>query len=142
MATWTKCVLTMYRLHDSSVWIEFRKGIVSRRTDLLKNDLIANQVYIRPVIIQEILQGIRLDRDFQNVKKSFEDLVVLKWDATEAAISAAQLYRQLRQKGITTRKPNDCLIAAFAMRFNVELCHNDRDFDQIAAHTNLKIWSA
>ncbi|WP_373515451.1 PIN domain-containing protein [Persicitalea sp.] len=132
----------MYRLHDSSVWIEFRKGIVSRRTDRLRNDLIANRVYICPVIIQEVLQGIRLDRDFQNVKKDFEDLLALSWDATEAAISAAMLYRQLRQKGITIRKPNDCLIAAFAIHFDVELCHNDRDFDQIAAHTDLKIWSA
>ena len=74
------------------------------------------------------------------MKTSFADLAVLKWDATVAAISAASLYRQLRQKDVTIRKPNDCLIAAFALHFDVELCHNDRDFDQIAAHTNLKIW--
>ena len=74
------------------------------------------------------------------MKKSFEDLIVLKWNATEAAISAATLYRKLRQKGVTIRKPNDCLIAAFALHFDVELCHNDRDFDAIAARTKLKTW--
>ncbi len=129
-----------YRLYDSSVWVEYRKGITSNRTNSLRNDLIANRVHICPVIIQEVLQCIRLDKDFQNLKTSFADLAVLKWDATVAAISAASLYRQLRQKDVTIRKPNDCLIAAFALHFDVELCHNDRDFDQIAAHTNLKIW--
>ena len=54
--------------------------------------------------------------------------------------AAAQLYRQLRKKGVTIRKPNDCLIAAYALHFDLELCHNDVDFDQIAAHTDLKIW--
>ncbi len=90
--------------------------------------------------MQEVLQGIRLDNDFADLKRDFKRLNLLDWDATEAAISAAALYRQLRKRGITIRKPNDCLIAAYALHFNVELCHNDRDFDQIAEHTILKVW--
>ncbi|TAG59706.1 MAG: hypothetical protein EAZ26_14390 [Runella slithyformis] len=61
-------------------------------------------------------------------------------DLRAAAINAAQLYRGLRKKGVTIRKPNDCLIAYYALHFNIELCHNDVDFDLIAAHNNLKIW--
>lgn len=130
----------MFRLYDSSVWIDFRKGISSPQTDQLDHDLLFNQVCICPIIIQEVLQGVRLDREFRQLKVDFLRLDVLAWDATEAAVSSAELYRFLRQRGTTIRKPNDCLIASFALHFEVELCHNDRDFDLIAAHTSLKIW--
>lgn len=130
----------MYRLYDASVWIEYKQGANSTRVDQLDLDLILNEVCICPVIMQEVLQGIRLDNDFADLKRDFKRLNLLDWDATEAAISAAALYRQLRKRGITIRKPNDCLIAAYALHFNVELCHNDRDFDQIAEHTILKVW--
>lgn len=130
----------MFRLYDSSVWIDFKKGVSSPQTDQLDHDLLFNQVCICPIIIQEVLQGIRLDREFSQPKVDFLRLSVLAWNATEAAISAAELYRFLRQRGATIRKPNDCLIAAFALHFEVELCHNDRDFDLIATHTSLKIW--
>lgn len=130
----------MFRLYDSSVWIDFKKGVSSPQTDQLDHDLLFNQVCICPIIIQEVLQGIRLDCEFGQLKVDFLRLNILAWDATEAAVSAAEIYRFLRQNGATIRKPNDCLIAAFALHFEVELCHNDRDFDLIAAHTSLKIW--
>ena len=99
-----------------------------------------DQVCICPIIIQEVLQGIRLNHEFEQLKVDFLRLDVLAWDATEAAISAAGLYGSLRQQAITIRKPNDCLNPAFALYFEVELCHNDRDFDLIAAPTPLKTW--
>ena len=37
-------------------------------------------------------------------------------------------------------KPNDYLIAAFCIDLNIILIHNDRDFDNIAKHTSLKIY--
>lgn len=71
----------------------------------------------------------------------FAALKIIEIDPTVAAIEAANLYRELRKKGVTIRKPNDCLIAVYALHFNVELCHNDSDFDFIAAHSALKIYS-
>lgn len=130
----------MYRLFDSSVWIDHKKNRLSGQAEQLRQDLLLNKVCICPVIIQEVLQGVRSDRESDDLIDAFKGIRTLNWDATEAAISAATLYRQLRQKGITVRKPNDCLIASFALYFNAELCHNDRDFDQIAAHTGLKVW--
>ncbi|AYQ32997.1 PIN domain-containing protein [Runella sp. SP2] len=129
-----------YRLYDTSAWIDFRKNVASALTNQLDEDLLDNLVCICPVIIQEVLQGIREDADFEALKEDFKALKILQLEATEVAVAAAQLYRQLRKKGVTIRKPNDCLIAAYALHFDVELCHNDVDFDQIAAHTDLKIW--
>lgn len=129
-----------YRLYDTSAWIDFRKNVASALTNQLDEDLQDNLVCICPVIIQEVLQGIREDADFESLKEDFKALKILQLEATEVAVAAAQLYRQLRKKGVTIRKPNDCLIAAYALHFGLELCHNDVDFDQIAAHTDLKIW--
>ena len=130
----------IYRLYDTSVWIDYRKGVFSAQTDQLDQDLLDGMICICPVIIQEILQGIRIDSDFNQLKKDFQVLQILVTDPVKAAIDAAIIYRNLRKKGVTIRKSNDCLIAAYALHFDVELCHNDSDFDLIAAHTALKVW--
>ena len=131
----------MYRLYDTSVWVDFRRGVFSVQTNQLDQDLIDGAVCICPVIIQEILQGIRDDKEFEQLKNDFTALKIIEIDPTVAAIEAANLYRELRKKGVTIRKPNDCLIAIYALHFNAELCHNDSDFDFIAAHSALKIYS-
>jgi len=54
-------------------------------------------------------------------------------------VKAAELYRTLRRKGITIRKPIDCMIAAVAIEHNVPLLHKDRDFDSIETNCGLKV---
>lgn len=129
-----------YRLYDTSVWVDFRKNVFSAQTNQLDEDIENNFVCICPVIIQEVLQGIREDAEFEALKDDFKALRILQLEATEVAVAAARLYRTLRKKGVTIREPNDCLIAIYALHFDLELCHNDIDFDHIAAHTDLKIW--
>ena len=64
---------------------------------------------------------------------------MLLLDPVEAAIGAAQLYRMLRKKGVTFRKPNDCLIAHYAIFYDISILHNGVDFDQIARYAPLRI---
>jgi hypothetical protein len=54
---------------------------------------------------------------------------------------AASLYRSARHSGITVRSGVDCLIAACALRNNLEVLHVDRDFDALAQITPLRIRS-
>ena len=119
-------------IFDTSVWIDFFKGIKSDQTQLLvyllENDL---PVYYCPVILQEVLQGIKKDTEFKDVKDVFTVLNKLVEDPYQAATSAAEIYRNLRKKGITIRKGNDCLIAWYALKKSLEVIHNDRDFDII-----------
>ena len=56
------------------------------------------------------------------------------------SIAAASLYRNVRALGIAIRKQNDCLIAAICINNNIPLLHNDKDFDNIAKYTSLKIY--
>jgi predicted nucleic acid-binding protein len=119
-------------LIDTSVWIDFFKGIDTENVKIftyyMENDF---PVFICPVIIQEILQGIKSDKEYARVKDNLFALNVLNDDAIEAAIGAAEIFRILRKKGVTIRKSNDCLIAFYALKYSLKILHNDRDFDKI-----------
>ena len=119
-------------LFDTSVWIDFFAGRNLKEVELLTRFLEEDiPVYICPVIIQEILQGIKNENTFQQIKESLLALPFLAVDQIEASIGAAQIYRQLRKKGITIRKSNDCLIAFYALKNEAEVVHRDQDFDLI-----------
>jgi predicted nucleic acid-binding protein len=53
-------------------------------------------------------------------------------------LQAADLYRLARKAGLTIRSSADCLIAACAMRSDLEVLHQDRDYTQIARVSALR----
>ncbi|MDH4461593.1 MAG: PIN domain-containing protein [Flectobacillus sp.] len=126
-------------LFDTSVWIDYLNKKQTAQVTVLE-DLFAirARVYITPTIVQEVLQGISNQKRFEITSKVLMAQQMLVMNPIEAALGAANLYRSLRQKGVTIRKANDCLIAAYAIHFSIEICHNYVDFDQIAQHSSLK----
>lgn len=122
------------------MWIDFFRGNQTAQTTLLA-DLLSRSdaVAITPIILQEVLQGIRDDHRYETIKESLLACTVLSLDSINAALGAADLYRSLRKKGITIRKPNDCLIAWYSMAYGLPLLHNDVDFDQIASQSTLQV---
>lgn len=129
-------------LFDTSVWIDFLRNKNTPEADLL-TDYIENNhpVILIPTIIQEVLQGIRDDAQYRQIKDILSYFTILQLPPIEAAIGAADLYRALRKKGLTVRKSNDCLIAFYAIEFSIPLAHGDADFDIIGDHSKLKIWT-
>jgi predicted nucleic acid-binding protein len=91
------------------------------------------------IILAEVLQGIRSDTDSAITKRYLDDLIFLSMNK-ETFVRAAEIYRSLRRRGVTIRKPVDCMISSIAIENNLRLLHNDRDFDYIAKHTKLKIY--
>lgn len=89
-------------------------------------------------ILTEILQGIRDESAFHRTRAYLDFLRLLPM-TQPIFIEAAQIYRTLRAKGITVRKPVDCMIAATAPAHNAQLLHNDRDFAAIVQHYPLRI---
>jgi len=126
-------------LVDTSVWVNFFKDIETGSMRYLSNNFTNIIIATCPTIVQEILQGVTSDADEQIVKLYFDNLTRLIENPYTLAIQAAELYRKLRKKGITIRKPNDCLIAVYAIQNNIKLLHDDRDFQLIAQHTKLKV---
>lgn len=127
-------------LIDTSVWIDFFNGKENYKTkivrDYLENDY---PLFICPLIIQEILQGIRDDKEYEEVKNDLFELDILILDPVQSAIGAADLYRSVRKKGVTIKKANDCMIAYYAVHYKMQLLHNDKDFILISNNCDLKI---
>ena len=129
-------------IFDTSVWIDFLRNKSTPPSDLLTSYIEHNeQILLIPTILQEVLQGIRDDRQYQHIKEILSYFTTLQLPPVQAAIGAAELCRALRKKGVTIGKSNDCLIAFYAIEFSTPLVHSDVDFDLISQHTKLKTWS-
>ncbi|MBC7409059.1 MAG: PIN domain-containing protein [Arcicella sp.] len=127
-------------IFDTSVWIELIQRKNTEKALLLREYILGNKpIWLTPTIVQEVLQGSRNNQEFERLKNSLLGYRCLMINSVDAAIKAAQLYSSLRQKGVTIRKPNDCLIAIYALHFDIEICHNDIDFNLIAQNSSLKI---
>ena len=124
-------------LIDTSVWINIFKGVETKASVFLRDNAKISAVTC-PVIVQEVLQGIVSDKDFNSISSHFSNLMRIPANGYQYAREAAMLYRTLRKKGITIRSPNDCLIAIYAIKHDIELLHDDKDFDHIAAFSSLK----
>lgn len=67
-------------LIGTSVWIPFFNGIESPQVEYLKQGIRDDQpLFLCPVIIQEILQGIRSEEEFEHVKDSILAFPVPDW---------------------------------------------------------------
>lgn len=126
-------------LVDTSVWIDFFKDKKTIQVDLLEKSLIDRKnICICVIILTEVLQGIRNEDQYRQVKSYFNNLIFLPMEY-DTFIRAADIYRKLRKKGITIRKSVDCMIAAVCREHDTLLLHNDKDFDYIENHLDLKI---
>ncbi len=79
-------------LVDTSAWIDALNGKKSRQTKLLSQFIDEDlSIVTCPTIIQEILQGIREEKDFKQVKNDLSGFELLVIDPIEAAYGAASL---------------------------------------------------
>ena len=124
-------------LVDSSVWIDFFNGRESRETDLLTRLLRRRIVLIGDLILAEVLQGFRQDRDMEAARHALLSLPYADMVGQEVALTSAQNYRLLRRWGVTARKTVDVIIATFCIRHGHVLLHGDRDFEPMREHLGL-----
>ena len=57
----------------------------------------------------------------------------------ELAIKSALNYRRLKKKGVTIGKTIDIIICTFCLHNHYLLLHDDRDFEQLENHLQLKV---
>ena len=126
-------------LVDTTVWIDFFAAKSSPEVAELERLLNEEEdICTCGIILTEVLQGIREDEDYQRTSSRFDTFLFLPMNR-QTFVRAAQLYRSLRRRGITIRKPVDCMIASVAIEHDIALLHNDRDFDPIETHCGLKV---
>lgn len=126
-------------LVDSTVWIDYFIGKSSAETNYLDTMLPRNLVLIGDIILAEVLQGFRSDRDFDQARQALEAFEQVSLVSPALAVQSAIHYRNLRRFGISVRKTIDCLIATWCLAHDVPLLHTDRDFDAFERYLGLRV---
>ncbi|MGC1183706.1 MAG: PIN domain nuclease [Candidatus Dormiibacterota bacterium] len=124
-------------LIDSSAWVEFLRGTGSYVCEEVDRLLEADIAICDPVLM-EVLAGAR---DPQHLVQLRQLLLRagMRHCRPEDYEAAALIYRRCQQQGETVRRLIDCLIAAVAIREELPVLQQDRDFDAIARHTALEL---
>ncbi len=125
-------------LVDSSVWIVYFNGKKTWQTDALDFFLQKRPVLLGDLILTEVLQGFRSDKDFNRAKECLDILPFCAMGGYEVSLQSAMNFRRLRKKGITIRKTIDVIIGTFCILKNLFLLHDDRDFDPMVSNLSLK----
>ena len=124
-------------LVDSSVWIGYFNRKITPQTDWLDSALGREIIIVGDLILTEVLQGFKSDRDFHKAKELLSNFQFMEMLGRELAIKSAENYRFLRKKGVTVRKTIDVLIGTFCIHYNISLLHDDQDFDPLTKHLEL-----
>jgi len=101
-------------LVDTSVWVDFFRGVPSPQAAWLDRHLGTEAIVIGDLILAEVLQGFRDDRAFNEA-------------------------RRLRALGVTVRGTVDLVIATRCIADGLVLLHDDRDFRGFAEHLGLRV---
>ena len=168
-------------LVDTSVFIDFFNGKNSKLSEILiKSIETSEDICTCGLIMTEILQGIRLDKEYDRIRNILSGLLYLPI-TKNIFIHASSIYRTIRKHGgapptgvggpknylrlrepkdtcatsrsrrpptksgafcvvgKTIRSPIDCIIAAICIEHEIELLHNDKDFNNIAQYTSLRV---
>jgi predicted nucleic acid-binding protein len=123
---------------DSSVWIDFFSGVSTPEVERLDGQLGVTPVAIGDLILVEVVQGFRRERDVATARQLFRSLAPLPMLGARNAWKAAENYRELRRRGITVRKTIDGIIATACIEANLPLLFSDRDFLPYVEHLGLE----
>jgi predicted nucleic acid-binding protein len=123
---------------DTSVWIDYFSDNQTAHTELLDSLLSTTIIIVGDLILAEILQGFKNDRDFKIAKSLLEELEPVQMTNVDLAIKSANNYRFLRKQGLTIRKTMDCLIATYCIERKLPLLYADRDFNPFTQHLKLR----
>jgi len=124
------------RLVDTSAWIE-----IFRRPARLSIDQLGglDEVVTCLPVVQEVLQGFDDERAYRTAREAMLSLPTVESPlGSEVVLEAVDLFRAARRAGLTIRSSVACLIAACALRHDLEVVHRDRDFPALARVSSLR----
>ena len=130
-------------LIDTSAWVEFLNGTRSPHADaveaLLRSD---DEPCTCGIVVAEVFQGLRKDATRAAIERSFRDMSFVEPEGIGTYLRAAEVYRKLRERGVTIRSTIDCVLAVMAEQAACALLARDRDIDALLASglVNVKPW--
>ena len=129
---------------DTSVWsLAFRRDPPASCAHVAKLTRAFEQgdtVLTSGLVLQELLQGFSGPKSRMLILEHFSAVPLLAPDRDDH-IEAAALRNHCRSVGVQAGTI-DALIAQLCIRHSLTLLSADRDFENIAKHTELKVWRA
>ena len=124
-------------LVDSSVWIDYFLGNDTPQVEILHRSLGVREVGVGDLVLTEVLQGFREDKDYRIARSIMGELTVFEMLGKDLAIKIAENFRKLRKQGITVRKTADVIIATYCIEHGIPLLFSDKDFKPFVQHLQL-----
>jgi len=114
-------------LIDTSAWIDyFQNGAVSEKLDDM---LSGGNVYVPMVVIAELIQGARSEKEIAVIKDFVEAFTIID-QKEDTWLEAGRLAYRLKKKGKTTNL-TDCYIAIIARDSGCRILTLDKHFKEI-----------
>lgn len=127
----------MMVLVDTSAWSLALRGSEHAVVEKVQKNIERGRVALLGIVVQELLQGIRREREARAVATKLAAFPMLQL-SREDHVAAADLHKRCARGGITVATL-DCHIASAAMRHGCHLLTADRDFEHIARVAPLRL---
>lgn len=129
-------------LVDTSAWIEYLRATGSSAHHQVRQLLSEGlTIHTTDAVVMEVLAGARDEAHSAQLRRLLTRCEFIAIQGLGDFEEAASLYRRCRRAGSTVRALTDCLIAAVAVRAGVAVLQADRDFDALARHTPLQLYT-
>ena len=124
---------------DTTVWIDYLNGTATAQVEWLETHVDRQRLGLTDIILCEVLQGVRQDPRFEEVRKALLRFEVHVAGGVDLAVATARNYRRLRAAGRRPRTTIDGLIATFCLLNGHPLLHRDQDFDHFEEVLGLSV---
>ena len=124
-------------LIDTSVWIDYFQDTKSAGLELMDEIFTHGDVYVPKVVIAELIQGARSEKEISVIKEFVEAFKIVE-EGKETWYKAGKLSYDLKKKGKTINLA-DCYIAVIAREHNCSILTLDKHFKEIQKHDGLRL---
>ena len=121
-------------LVDTSVWVDWLRGVDSAASDLLQRLSVdpGSTIATTQPVVMELRAGAPAS-ELSSLEDVLSRAAMLSVNPDLDFAVAADVYRAVRAAGHTPRSTVDCLIAAVTIRHEALLAHRDREFVRMAS---------
>lgn len=123
---------------DTSAWVEFLRSSGTAEHHAVRDVGATGAFTVPDVVRMELLAGARDEPAAAAIARMLARGASASGSLLDHEL-AAQLYRRARRGGMTVRSLLDCVVAATCLRLDLPLLARDRDFDVLAAVSDLQL---
>ena len=127
-------------LIDTSVWINFFRDETPSFSQKVDEFLSKNEIYVPKIVVAELIQGSKSDREVMAVKEFLEAFHIID-QKEDTWIKAGELSYQLKRKGKRVNLA-DCYISIIAEEYGCQIFTLDEHFKDIQTAIEIEIVDA